>query len=771
MARGRWGLTGVALAAAFAPMLLGMGEGAMPMAQGQLAYRVGRYEQAAEIFSKLPDGPEAKYWRGKAAYQMGEGEVAIAQWRQAAATGASGANAALDEAREQMAALSKLLDRYAGLRAASAAGGPGVASDAWGNLARDFDGLASRTGDSPVGRRSQLMAADALARGGDTAAAVRRFEAAKDRHPLVRDWARWRLGQLQPELAAQHWGELIARFPSSPLATEARYALAARANDPVQMAEVVRLGGQGPGAEKARAWLAMRQGPGQAAAVVAYWDAFPEGPHLDEVVPQLDKLSGLSPDLRYRLASYHFFRAEYGQAVRGFATLSSPLALYRKGRAHWGANELDPAVATLKQVAERDAGLAGRAWLTVGQIEAQRGRWSASIEALKQATSRGGEPAVAAHAKLARIYHEQKQTATANQHEAWIMRSAPWSEEATELQWKGFWNALQARRWQDAMVHGRGMAAHNPNHVYGQAAAYWLGRIHERLGQAGEAMSRFRALAGRAPSSYYGWRASFRLAELEGKGADPWFTTRPGRRVEDPPLRWADLLGPRERELLSGAGGTPLPAELQAWPEGVRELLFLRQIEVAEGVAPVGRSPNLKAWLAYMQRRYRDAIRLERGEPRLSFPLAFAPSLLNAAAKHQVDPLLLAALSREESRFDPNIRSYVGATGLAQLMPTTADWVRKQVPEATGPLTDPNTNLLLGSWYLAYTHRTFNGNSMHAVAAYNGGPGSVARWKRQFGGDPDEFVEAITYTETRLYVKKVFSSYWNYVRLYDGGRL
>jgi soluble lytic murein transglycosylase len=52
------------------------------------------------------------------------------------------------------------------------------------------------------------------------------------------------------------------------------------------------------------------------------------------------------------------------------------------------------------------------------------------------------------------------------------------------------------------------------------------------------------------------------------------------------------------------------------------------------------------------------------------------------------------------------------------------------------------------------------------VAAYNGGPGAVGKWKKGFGGDPDEFVENIPYSETRLYVKKVFSSYWNYVRLY-----
>ena len=52
--------------------------------------------------------------------------------------------------------------------------------------------------------------------------------------------------------------------------------------------------------------------------------------------------------------------------------------------------------------------------------------------------------------------------------------------------------------------------------------------------------------------------------------------------------------------------------------------------------------------------------------------------------------------------------------------------------------------------------------------AVNGGPGAVGKWKRTFSGDPDEFVENIPYPETRNYVKKVFSSYWNYQKLYGG---
>ncbi|MFN3431250.1 MAG: metallophosphoesterase, partial [Candidatus Sericytochromatia bacterium] len=142
-------------------------------------------------------------------------------------------------------------------------------------------------------------------------------------------------------------------------------------------------------------------------------------------------------------------------------------------------------------------------------------------------------------------------------------------------------------------------------------------------------------------------RAHWRNQALTGRGQDPWFSTQPGRVVEEPPILWHDLLGPQGRALLAGTKGTALPKEMLDWPEGVRELLFLRQFDVAGWFATQSKSPNLKSWMSYLQQRYRDAIRFEKGEPRLNYPLGYAPMLLGAANRHGVDPLLLAALVRE----------------------------------------------------------------------------------------------------------------------------
>jgi soluble lytic murein transglycosylase len=770
--------------AAALPAMLGMAEPMLPMTEGRLAYQLGQYERAEALFGEAADAArakagaspaEAQLWRGNAAWRQGRSEEALEAWKLAAADPAvvSQAGDALADARGQLEALVRLLDRYGAMRVAGA-GGPGAGPNDWRALAREFEKVEAAAGDSLVGRRATLLAADCYGYAGDRDEAVRRFTEGRDRHPLVADWVLWRLAAIDADNAAKHLTELIEHHPGGPIVLDARVALAEATRDPGRKRQilegVVKEGGRRPAAEKAL-YLLSQEGGGKPAMLVRYWNAFPEGRYLDDVVRDLAKVPGLSADTNYRIGSYFFFASDYGLASTFFRKVSTPMAQYRLGRSLWGTSELDAAIATLKRVIARDRSLAGKAWLTIGQIEGQRKRWGAAVEAYHKAAAFGGEAGVSARGKIASAYREQGKTAAANQVERSIVKTYPWSEEAANIIWKDFFGAINARRYQDAIVNGRRLAQHNPNHAYGVAAQYWLGRIHERTGQTAQALQVYKGLIGRSPSSYYGWRATFRQRELTGKGFDPWFATKPGRAVEDMPVRYTDLLGRQERELLGGGRGTPLPREMQDWPEAVRELLFLRQFEMADANGLVGRSPNLKAWLSYLQQRYQLAIYEEKGEPRLSYPLGFAPLLINAAQRQKLDPLLLAALVREESRFNPVVKSWVGATGLAQLMPSTAAWVVKQVPDVKGrPLTDPHANLQLGAWYLAYTHRFFDNQSMYAVAAYNGGPGAVARWKRAFrGGDPDEFVESITYNETRLYVKKVFASYWNYQKLYGGG--
>ncbi len=153
------------------------------------------------------------------------------------------------------------------------------------------------------------------------------------------------------------------------------------------------------------------------------------------------------------------------------------------------------------------------------------------------------------------------------------------------------------------------------------------------------------------------------------------------------------------------------------------------------------------------------------------YPFPFSDLIQVWSQQRQLNPLLVTALMRQESRFEPKIRSVAGAIGLMQIIPSTADWVLNQIGEGTSDLDTtletPNENIKLGTWYLDYTHREYSNNSMFAVASYNAGPGAVAEWITRGYSDPDVFVHNIPFAETQGYVEAVFGGYWNYLRLYN----
>jgi soluble lytic murein transglycosylase len=150
------------------------------------------------------------------------------------------------------------------------------------------------------------------------------------------------------------------------------------------------------------------------------------------------------------------------------------------------------------------------------------------------------------------------------------------------------------------------------------------------------------------------------------------------------------------------------------------------------------------------------------------YPVPYVETIATWSEARKLNPWLVTGLMRQESRFEVDIRSSAGAVGLMQVMPETGDWIADQIKLKTFNLENPVDNIKLGTWYLDYTHDEYQNNSMLAIASYNAGPGNVSSWVKRLNlGDPDQFVEAIPFDETRGYVKSVFGNYWNYRRLYD----
>lgn len=297
------------------------------------------------------------------------------------------------------------------------------------------------------------------------------------------------------------------------------------------------------------------------------------------------------------------------------------------------------------------------------------------------------------------------------------------------------------------------------------AVAYQAGKLHELAGRDAAARAMYAAAMAAEPISYYAILSSDRL------GVDPLGDVltepRPWPGLASDPLVAANVL--RRLDALEDVG---LAAEWRA------------ELDAAiRGLA--GRPAALLALGEGLRERNRplDAIRIghrlheARGGQwdgrtlRLVFPFPYRELVEREAGRYRVDPALLAGLIRQESTFRADVRSWVGATGLGQIMPATGRWLAPGI--GIGEYDDellevPEVNLRMSAKYLGDLLRRYDGARDLALAGYNAGPGRADRWRRTlgYGGDPDVFRDRIPFDETRHYVRVVIRNAAVYERLY-----
>jgi soluble lytic murein transglycosylase-like protein len=135
----------------------------------------------------------------------------------------------------------------------------------------------------------------------------------------------------------------------------------------------------------------------------------------------------------------------------------------------------------------------------------------------------------------------------------------------------------------------------------------------------------------------------------------------------------------------------------------------------------------------------------------------------------RIDRALIYALIRQESKFKPNAKSWAGARGLMQLMPSTARFVAKLGKislKKRSDLFNPDINISLGQKYIEILlkNKKINGSLFLMVAAWNGGPGNLNKWRKatEYMDDPLFFIESIPARETRNFIEYVLSNLWIY---------
>ena len=158
------------------------------------------------------------------------------------------------------------------------------------------------------------------------------------------------------------------------------------------------------------------------------------------------------------------------------------------------------------------------------------------------------------------------------------------------------------------------------------------------------------------------------------------------------------------------------------------------------------------------------------------FPLAWQTQFAQYISDKAISPSYAMAIARQESAWNSQARSPVGAAGLMQIMPATAEHTVKKFAMSgysnSSQLLDPETNIRIGTQYLDSVYQQFDQNRIFASAAYNAGPGRVRRWQNNSAGRLDvvAFIETIPFAETRGYVKNVlaYDAYYRHLQHQPG---
>ena len=532
-----------------------------------------------------------------------------------------------------------------------------------------------------------------------------------------------------------------------------------------------------------------------AAAYLHLYYEFPLSEHAAQAEGPLQTLSEVQPiaagNARYKL--------ELGRGERLFGSR-------RYADARTSFLRLNP------HASDDDAELVS---LRLAEIEYFQGRYSNAREALRPFLTSGARQAEA------RFFYLMAQRGLRNddmfeQLVRALERDFPestWAEEA--LNNLATFYILHDRD-DEADVVLREMYARFPRGRYAERAAWKAGWASYRSGEMSEAARYFESAAASFPRSDYRpawlyWSARARAAMGDAPGAvagyqltvADYHNTYYGRLAEDSLRNQKASIGPSR--LVFASSGGPLGGKDGDFPPTERTIRTLlatglyepavKELEFAR--AKWGESPAITATIAWANKQMassesgasqfalaRGSITLmKRAYPQFMasggeqlpreilttiFPLQYWDLIKKNAAEQQLDPYLVAALMAQESTFVRDIKSHAGAYGLMQMMPPTGrQYARKlKLRYSLRLLTTPETNIKMGTMYLADLIRQFGGVHL-ALASYNAGETPVRRWMRENPGLPqDEFIDSITYPETQQYVKRLLGTAEDYRRLY-----
>ena len=343
--------------------------------------------------------------------------------------------------------------------------------------------------------------------------------------------------------------------------------------------------------------------------------------------------------------------------------------------------------------------------------------------------------------------------------------------------WIAGLSAYQLKRYPEAQARFAALAEDMSQDEWVRSgAAYWAARSAIAV-DAPEAAPQYLTIAARTPYTFYGLIAERQLGLKPAIGPNGLDHVALAARQETAPARPV---------LVGGAEGAALARLVRTDARAARAAAYAQvgmkteagqelraALQGAEGEA---RRTWTQLGLA-LNAPLTSPADLERAR-RPRFDIAQFPTPeLSPKGGFTVDRALVYALVRQESKFNPDAKSSAGAHGLMQLMPATAARVAgdARLARDPAPLKDPAVNLRLGQDYVTRLLEVTKGDLLHAVAAYNAGPGTILKTLARLGAEGDSLmaIESMPGAQTREFVEKVVAGYWIYRNIFgqDSGTL
>ena len=734
----------------------------------------GDYKQAVtkwqNIVKKNPENYQAKFWLGKCNYSMGNWQNAFYIWKSIPDNNNMNWDFDREKSKLQKDAieLDKLIDLYANKK-----------------NKKEYIDVYNKLLEFVTGNRDQFLLARAYYLLGIMQEELGRKALSQESFQKVMDSRYVPLIQILMMKKAEKdpgiYKELIETYPSSPFIEDwylnfVKHAIKKQdfetidslknnlKNDSVKQDIIFTLAKSYLGVETLRGIYLFKE----------YLKRWPEGKHIKSVIKFCaENLGYFNNKEKFTLGKSSYRNEMFVSAVNILRSVTgfAPESQYLIADSFRQLGDSGTAKQIFYNIIRNNPKdiYSGKSMLSMAITAREKDNYGEAIRLLNTVLEKHPDLSSPALWELGTNYRYVKNTAKELESYTRLYKTDPDHENMTSALWRHFWILYKSRDYDKAVnIADQFISRYKKSEIYPRFL-YWRGRIAEFKKDISSAKSYYASATRESLGNFYTYQSHKRLKELKDENSSYIRTSMDKlRKIRASSLSLPNISGQIAFYLKNSSNKIfySLPMEIQ-------ELIYLHQYDKALEFTYQNKGKKeydfLRACIYLNWKKYHTAIKTaEKHEDEIEFlpliyPVAYEEYIKPECSAVNLDPALAMAMIWQESKYAPFAISSVGALGLMQLMPGTAQGIANKLGIADYnqyKLYEPKINIKFGVYYLNFTMKAFNNNAVAAVGSYNAGPGALRAWMAKYSDlDEDEFIETIPYLETRNYVRNILTIY------------